>query len=432
MDASVVMPRMAELMPARIYLPILIVLGYVAFLITGFGTQLGAFQPVPVYIFFSLLLFTLQLAISETHTVARVSYVILTSGFAIVYAGERVFNSAQNFTRSPYTYIILNALLLIVFVYDALGRRRSRAAQSGTDGARPRPTTRLSYRALATEFAGGAILFYVAAFLLDVLGPQTLFQRLGIPRIGASSHYPGVDLNSALNLNLHTPINLLQNLDLAIALFATAISLLLLVIIGALVIPQSQQTGSVTYGRSLDAIITSALRQVSLSLRLVLGPLVLLIPAFSIAAFSQQITEYLRFSAQASWSTLLDLFNPLSKTSLAHVQQGLVTLGFGVLAVGMAVLAVIVMEQKGRIITRAFHIVEETGRVVSWTWAFFLYSLAALNAVVVLTGFTSVEPFQVGAPGLIALLVGVGFLIYGTIRAGAQSSVLAPVGVKTR
>ncbi|HEX6123253.1 MAG TPA: hypothetical protein VFY89_08830, partial [Ktedonobacterales bacterium] len=178
----------------RMYLPLLILLGYIAFLITGFGTRLGALQPLPIYIFFSLLLLALQLTISANRTAARVLYVLVTSGFALTYAGERVFNSAQNFTRSPYTYIIINALLLIVFLYDAVDRRRAKprgldhavAAHTRAGGAEaeseaddePRPIAQRSYGAWATDFAGLASIFFIAAFLLDLLGPQTLLQRL--------------------------------------------------------------------------------------------------------------------------------------------------------------------------------------------------------------------------------------------------------------
>jgi hypothetical protein len=411
----------------------------VAFLITGFGTHLGAFQPVPIYVFFSLLLLTLQLAIAENHSSARVLYVLVTSGFAVIYAGERVFNSAQNFTRSPYTYIIINVLLLIVFIADAIDRRRGNAAgldhaigaQAGDQGdGASEPVSQLSYGAWATDFAGLAVIFYIAAFLLDLLGPQNLLQRLGFHRIGNGKPYVGVDLNTALHLHLNAPINLLQNLDLDIALFATAISLLLLVIVGALVIPESQQAGGQTYGRSLSAIVGVALKQVSLSLRLVLGPLVLLIPAFSIAAFSQQVTEYLRYSARFAGSSLLDLFNPFSKTSQAHYQQGFGALSLGVLAVAMVVLTVIVLEQNRRIISRTIKIIEETGRVIAWTWAFLLYSLATLNAVVVLGGFTKVEPFQVGAPGLLALLIGVGFIFIESLRPHPRPAV--PTAVRAQ
>ncbi|MBF6590074.1 MAG: hypothetical protein IVW57_06010, partial [Ktedonobacterales bacterium] len=323
--------------PVRMYLPVLVLLGYVAFLITGFGTRLGAIRPVPLYIFLGLLLLTLQMAISENRSLARAVYVLVTSGFALIYAGERAFNtSTQNFTRSPYTYIIINALLLAVFFFDAIDRRRAHPSgldaavtahgtDGGLDAADRQPVSQLSYGAWATDFAGLAIIFYVAALLLDLLGPQNLLQRLGIPRIGSA--YVSVDLNAALHLGLNAPINHLENLDLVVALFATAISLLLLVIIGALVIPDQRNEGATApatsdgYGRSLGVILRVALTQVLLSLRLVLGPLVWLIPAFSLAAFAQQVAAYLGFSARFSGASLLDLFNPLSKTSQAHTQQ---------------------------------------------------------------------------------------------------------------
>jgi hypothetical protein len=294
----------------------------------------------------------------------------------------------------------------------------------------PQPASQLSYGAWATDFAGLASIFFIAAFLLDLLGPQSLFQRLGLHRIGNGQPYVGVDLNTALHLHLNAPINLLQNLDLVIALFATAISLLLLVIVGALVIPESHDEGATApapsgFGRSLWTILSVALKQVSLSLRLVLGPLVWLIPAFSIAVFAQQVTEFLRFSSRFSGASLLDLFNPLSQTSQAHIQQGFAAIGLGVLAIVMVILAVVVVEQNGRLIHRTVGIIEETGRVVALTWAFFLYSLAMLNAVVVLGGFTKVEPFQVGAPGILALLIGVGFALFAPGRARSKAPAAA-------
>lgn len=417
----------APVIPARAYLPILILLGYTAFLITGFGTHLGGFQPVPVYIFFSLLLLTFQLTVSENRSVARIVYVLATSGFALIYAGERVLNtSTKNFTRSPYTYIIINLLLVAVFLLDAIDHRR--AHPSGFDTAvsaqaRTIPASEnvppLSYGAIATDFAGLAILFFIAAFVLDLLGPQNLLTRLGLGKIGQP--YVGVDLNQTLGLHLNPPINLLQNLDSLVALGASAIALLFLGIVGALIIPGNQDAGEASgFGGSIGRILGLALREVWRSLRLVLGPLVWLIPAFSIAGFARQITTYLNFSSRNSQANILDLFNPLSATSRAHADQGFQTLGLGVLAVLVVVAAVAIIEENGRIIQRAIKIVLDTGRVLALTWAFFLYSLALLNAVVVLAGVTKVEPFQVGAPGLIALAIGVAFGLVASLRPPMQ------------
>src|SRR5260370_964559 len=175
-----------RLPPARVLLPFFVLLGYVAPLISASRTALGVLQPLPIYIYLSILLIFLQTAISENRSLARILYIFAASAFALIYAGEVVFDpSTGNFTRSPYTYIILNALLLAVFVYDTVDRRRPH--RRGLDatipaGARAQPgrLSPLSYGALGTDFAGMAILFFVAAFLLGLLGPQAL---LRFPRV---------------------------------------------------------------------------------------------------------------------------------------------------------------------------------------------------------------------------------------------------------
>ena len=74
-----------RLPPARINIPILVLLGYIALLISGFSTGLGVLQPLPIYVYVSLLLLVLQIAISENRSLARIVYIFVTSGFAIVY-----------------------------------------------------------------------------------------------------------------------------------------------------------------------------------------------------------------------------------------------------------------------------------------------------------------------------------------------------------
>ena len=103
----------------------------------GATAALDDVQPIALYIYFSLLLVLLQLAISEVRSWPRI--LLISSSpwlFAIIYAGERLFNAEGkkpgNFTSSAWTYIMINALLLIVFVVDAIDRRRaSKSASSG-------------------------------------------------------------------------------------------------------------------------------------------------------------------------------------------------------------------------------------------------------------------------------------------------------------
>ncbi len=415
--------------PARVLLPFFVLLGYVALLISGFGTALGVLQPLPIYIYLSILLIFLQTAISENRSLARILYIFAASAFALIYAGEVVFDpSTGNFTRSPYTYIILNALLLAVFVYDTVDRRRPH--RRGLDatipaGARAQPgrLSPLSYGALGTDFAGMAILFFVAAFLLDLLGPQAVLRFLGVQ---TNMPYVTVDLNQALGLHLPRTLSSLQALDVVIAFGATAASLLFLGLVGVVAVAQPQPAGTPEgqtpgssavrrFGGSLQGILQTALNEVLLSLRLVLGPLVWLIPAFSIGNLATQVVVYLNLSSSAKDSTILDLFNPLSKTSRANFGMGIATVALGVVAVAAVILAVAVVEHDGRILRRTLAIVRLIGRTLAVTLAFFLYSLAALNAVAVLLLDSHAEPFQVGAPGLLALVAFAGFVFYSAV-----------------
>ncbi len=325
-----------RLPPARVLLPFFVLLGYVALLISGFGTALGVLQPLPIYIYLSILLIFLQTAISENRSLARILYIFAASA-------EVVFDpSTGNFTRSPYTYIILNALLLAVFVYDTVDRRRPH--RRGLDatipaGARAQPgrLSPLSYGALGTDFAGMAILFFVAAFLLDLLGPQAVLRFLGVQ---TNMPYVTVDLNQALGLHLPRTLSSLQALDVVIAFGATAASLLFLGLVGVVAVAQPQPAGTPEgqtpgssavrrFGGSLQGILQTALNEVLLSLRLVLGPLVWLIPAFSIGNLATQVVVYLNLSSSAKDSTILDLFNPLSKTSRANFGMGIATVALG-------------------------------------------------------------------------------------------------------
>jgi uncharacterized membrane protein len=422
-----------HLPPRQISLPVIALLGYAALFVTGFGTYLGAFQPVPMYAYFSLLLLVLQMAISENHTIARAAYVVLTSIFAIVYAGEVVFNrSPENFTRNPYTYIVLNILLVLVFVYGAVDRRRK--VPGGLQAALPHlkrmpavSATRLapmSYAAFGVDFVGLAILFFIAAFLLDLLGLHIVPSFFNFaPR----PSYVIVDLNATLGVSLASPLNYLESLDLTIALAASGVALLLLGIVGVLAaggmrgMPASSESSTGvravrSFGGSLWRILSMSSDEVLLSLRLVLGPIFWLIPAFSIAIFSQQFTAYLNRVAQSPGRSILDLFNPVSPNSRAGYGQGLGDFALAVAAVAAVLLTVAVVEHDLAIIGHTLRIFRVAGRTVALTLAFFIYSLAAFNAVAVLVRITRLEPFQVGAAGALALLAAIGIAAYTAVH----------------
>src|SRR5258708_19967479 len=80
-----------RLPPARVLLPFFVLLGYVALLISGFGTALGVLQPLPIYIYLSILLIFLQTAISENRSLARILYIFPPTPFPLIYAAEFLF-----------------------------------------------------------------------------------------------------------------------------------------------------------------------------------------------------------------------------------------------------------------------------------------------------------------------------------------------------
>src|SRR5215467_6734032 len=110
----------------RVIIPAAIIIGYATMIISGFGTQLGSLQSLSLYLYCSLLLLYFQAYISITRTAWWLVYIFLSSAFVVLYAAEVLYNSStDNFTRSPYTYIIINILLVVVFFVGALSRGRA-------------------------------------------------------------------------------------------------------------------------------------------------------------------------------------------------------------------------------------------------------------------------------------------------------------------
>lgn len=370
-------------------------LGYAAFLVAGFGTGLGAWRPIPLYVFFGFLIFLFQARLIQARSAARLAYTALASVFALLYAADVAFNTSGtwHFTRAPLTYVVINFLLLGVLIYDALARRRD-----GLGRGRLAPAT------LATDFAELAILSYVAATLVNLL-------RAGHPP------YVVIDLNQTLGLHLPARIQSLQDFDSALALAATALTLLFLGIVGGSTPAQGQANGaSGGFGATLGRIGRTTLREVSVSLRLVLGPLIYVSAALSSAYLALQITQFFASAQQSSDPS--DLLNPFSPMSVARYQQGLVTLGLAGVAVATTVLSVALVEQHLTVIHESVWVVMRAGQTLALTLAFFIFSLAFLNAVLIFVGLTKLEPFQVSAFALLALGAAGALAGYHALRRG--------------
>jgi hypothetical protein len=403
----------------RSYLPLFVILAYTAFLVTGFGTGLGTLQPLPVYAFICLVLLTLQESIAADRSFAHFLYISISAIFAVLYAGAVMFGTrALDFTRNPLTYFVLNAVLFVVFVADVTSRRvqRSRKARAVADG-EPTGLTAASYGATAADFGAAAVFFLVSALLLDLLGNQFVLQRLGVT-IGHPP-YVVVDLNQLFHLNLRAPVNLLEGMDLVLGLAATAGASVFLVVAGVL-LPSGDEAGA-SNAPLFPSVVRVALSQALYGLRLVLTPLIWLIPAFSVAFFAQQVTRYFNLAAKTpgSW---LELLNPFSPTSRANLELGLSTFAFGLVAWCAMLVAVALMEQDHTVVPRALRMYLALGRSIALTLAFFMYTLTLVNVVVVLLGITEAKPFQVGLPSLLALLIGILWLIYESASDRSRAS----------
>jgi hypothetical protein len=382
------------------YLPMMVFLAFAAFLLSGFGAGLGALQPIPVYLFLCLALLTIQEHIAENRSFAHRAYVFLASSFAVIYAGELMFAVRPlDFTRQPMTYVMAEAVLLVVFLGDTIAHHRQRPQASTPSG---------RFGLWAIDAAATAVFFYGSAFLLDLLGGQAALQFFGL-RIGKS--YVVIDLNALFQLHLASPANRLEGLSLVLALAMSAVALGLLTMAGVVLPPTELETAHADGLRSFWQILWDGVGQVLAALRLVIGPLIWLIPAFSVAAFAGHVTQYFNASARLT-STILDLFNPLSETSRANISLGINTLLLGLAAIDTMIVAVAALEENPAIIRHTLATFRDAARAIALTWALFMYSLAAINAVAILLDVTKAAPFQVGAPGLLALLIGAGFLAY--------------------
>ncbi len=409
-----VAPAPTAVVFARGWFPLVAILLFSSFLITGFGTNLGPWRPVPVYIFFGFLLFLLQANLIETRSVAGVAYAAFATVFALLFAADVVFNTSGtwHFSRAPLTYIIINALLLVVLGYNVVARRmRPRRNAAFGSGAVSSRAAMLSPMTLAVDFAELAILSYVAATLVNLL-------RAGNPP------YLVINLNQALGLHLPARIAYLQDLDAAIALSATAVTLLLLGIVGGVASNQAGADPKATTVSNFEVVLRritqTTLQGVSQSLRLVLGPLIYVSFGLSIAYLSQQIAEFFQQAQQSS--EVFDLLNPFSPTSQSRYSQGLLTVLLTGIAVVTIIVSVALVEQNVTVIRRAIALISLAGQTAALTLAFFMFSLAFLNAVLIFVGLTKVEPFQVSAPAILALLVGGLFAVFSSVRESRRSA----------
>ncbi len=401
-------PNTAPFLSRRATIPLLALLSYVAFLSAGYSPLPSSAEndvrALPLYALFSLLLLGLQFLISANCSPTRIVFVVLSSGFAIVYAADSVFFGAhQQFMRNPLTYAVLNALLLLIFVYDAIDRRRrgpqalSAQTEPGVVGGR---LVGLTYATVATDLGGLALLGFIAWGLLALVTTV----------LGGALDVSGWRLPGIMSLG---------DLDRDLGLGAGVITLALLMVVGLQLGISSERVGPPAFWRVFRSVLGTALEESSLSLGLALSPLIWIVPALSIALVSQRITQELALAAAAQihGGNPWEVFNPFSPISQQSYGVAFENLGLTLLAIAAVLGAVVVIEHHGAVISRAVQVVGAAGRAVGLVLILFLLSLAGINVLLIYTTGLQGRPFQTGALTLVALLSAVSLIIYSTLQA---------------
>jgi hypothetical protein len=408
-------PRVAVLL----LLALIVTFGYVAFLMAGFGKGLETVgnynvRPLSLYVYGGALLLLLQWQVIHSLGGAQLTgvrrlvsmvetiYTFVTSIFALVYMGQALFfRGSNNITQQPATYIILNAGAIIVLLMDFSYRRTKdgRAARPPVGD----PALNSPFLNLALDIGGLAAFCYLAWAILWVLNALN-YVTVNIHQLGL----PG--------------ITYLQDLDLVLALAITAIALALTVMHGFLVNTTDAQVGDARgiFWMQLLRLARYASSQGLDSLRLVLGPLIWLIPAYSIGQFAIQTTTYFDSVATTGTQGLWGLFNPFSPNSIANYGRGLLVIALALIAVGTVIIASAVVEHNVAVFIRTLSMLRRAGQAVTLTLALFLFSLAIINAVEVIVAHAAqpMEPFQLGAATLFALILAIVPPVFARIRNG--------------
>jgi hypothetical protein len=386
----------------RIAIPVLVVLGYVAFVLAGYNPFGLPFVPgnealaLPLYAYFSLLLLTFDVVIAERRTWGLLLYVALTSAFTLGFvANTTFFGGKTDLAHNPTTYLVINVAAALAFLYGLLTQQlafgKSAAGDEATTGQSAAPG---GYSRLAAALTGLSLLGFLfwgfLAFVENQL--QVVVSLSGLESLG---------------------ITTLSDLNRDIGLGALFLALVVMVIVGLF-------TGGQAFLTTLQRILGVAVEESGYSLRFVLSPFIWIVPAISLATFSRQVTQTLVQASKNQTGPVWELFNPFSPASQSNYLAALTNLGLGVLAVFAVIIAVAVLEYSRPAIARAVQIIAETGRAVGVVLILFLLSLAVLNALVILTTISPARPFQLGATSLVAFVAAI--ILFTLARRGDAGS----------
>jgi hypothetical protein len=368
----------------RVAIPVLVVLGYAAFILAGYNpfglpfVKGNEALALPLYFYFALALLTFEVAIAQPGTVGLQIYLTLTSAFTLGFVANTVYFGASNdLAHNPTTYLVINVAALFVFIYGLVTQQMTASGRTIPGDA----TAPGGYSRIATALTGLALLGFLfwglLAFVEEQLGVRIPIS--GLESIGVTT---------------------LGDLDRDIGLAALFLALVVMVIVGLF-------SGSQAFLTTLRNIFGSAVEESGYALRFVLSPFIWIVPAVSLAFFSRQVTQTLVNASANTTGPVWELFNPFSPASQSNYVAALTNLALGVLAVFAVILAVAVLEYSRPAIARALQIIAGTGRALGVVLILFLLSLAVLNTLLILTNVSLARPFQLGATSLVALVTAI-------------------------
>ena len=383
----------------RVAIPVLVVLGYVAFILAGYNpfglpfVKGNEALALPLYFYFALALLTFEVAIAQPGTVGLQIYLTLTSAFTLGFVANTVYFGASNdLAHNPTTYLVINVAALFVFIYGLVTQQMTASGRTAPGDA----TAPGGYSRVATALTGLALLGFLfwglLAFVEEQLGVRVPIS--GLESIGVTT---------------------LGDLDRDIGLGALFLALVVMVIVGLF-------SGSQAFLTTLRNIFGSAVEESGYALRFVLSPFIWIVPAVSLAFFSRQVTQTLVNASANTTGSVWELFNPFSPASQSNYVAALTNLALGVLAVFAVILAVAVLEYSRPAITRALQIIAGTGRALGVVLILFLLSLAVLNTLLILTNVSLARPFQLGATSLVALVTAIILFTLSSRESGAAGS----------
>ncbi len=393
--------RSLQVVPIPIVLTIVVLLSIPVFLASGYGIGLKRWQPAPIYAYLTLLLVMLQAIISVEQTMRHRTYLFSTSLLAILYAGVIEFSEGKTILDDVHFYVFLNILLVIVYLAYAVRRligvrpliAEEIAKLPNSNSSIPSEVT--ATRSRVRQIVISSVLGSEGAGLVILL----LCIRLGLYILMHSKDVTGQTLYTDTSPLVYSlgPYNM-GRWDFILGVVAFIILMLNLLIIGIQsVLPGPGYNDVRRYMGTIGELAVSAGNQVRTSVRLVLSPLIWLLPAFSMAYFAYNLTNYYNTSAHAG-----SLWGFTDSSSYIQSLQGLL-LGIG--AVGAVLVATLIFELNGNVIQRMMNTLQLGLRGMALITAPFLFGMVAINELVILTSSLKVTPFRVSGGGVLALIL---------------------------